>query len=169
MPPLRPLDARGRDSHGTPSPSGDPAALDQAAALGRALDREHAAVFMYGALVALVDPSASAGISAVLAAHRARRDSVAELMDSLGLAPVIAAPVYEPPAAIDSSASALRAAAIVEEDCACAWHVVIVRATTRLVREAGVDALSGCARSAASWRLALGDQPATEAFPGSPA
>ncbi|WP_149359946.1 DUF4439 domain-containing protein [Lolliginicoccus suaedae] len=165
---FRPRDARRRDSHGIASPAGEPESLDEAAALGRALDREHAAVFLYGTLLAFVEGPATTAVRAALAAHRARRDSVVEAMDSLGLAPVIAAPAYKAPTDIDSSASAIRAAAIIEDDCARAWHAVIVRATARPVREAAVDALASSARTAASWRIALGDQPATEAFPGSP-
>ncbi|MBD8505462.1 ferritin-like domain-containing protein [Hoyosella sp. G463] len=168
MPPLRPLGPHARDSHGSPGPGNDPASLDEASALARALDREHAAVYVYGMLQAFADASARAGVGAALAVHRARRDAVAELLATRGMAPVIAAPAYEPPADIDSSASALRVAAIIEDDCARAWHAVIVRATARTVREAAIDALSECARTAASWRIALGDQPATEPFPGSP-
>ncbi|GGC60539.1 ferritin-like domain-containing protein [Hoyosella rhizosphaerae] len=135
-------------------------------ALAYALDREHAAVFLYGAIAAFIRNDQRNSVSLALAAHRSRRDAIVDLIAESNHPPVVPAPAYHTSFPVNSDASALDAALVVETDCAAAWRAVVERTAVREVRATAVDALSDASVRATRWRLVLDQSPATEAFPG---
>lgn len=136
-------------------------------ALGKAVDAENAAIFTYGVITAFVSGSRRAAVSRDVAAHRARRDALAEAIRSSGAKAPEAAAGYTLPVAVADSGSAARAALAAESDCEAAFRALLEKAGSADARRLGVDGLTETALRAARWRVELRVLPTTEAFPGS--
>lgn len=136
-------------------------------ALQGALAAEHAAVWGYGVAGARLTGAELTMARAREAAHRARRDAVAETLHAGGVDPVAAAPAYRLPFPVTGRASALSLAVRLEDGVARAWLPVVGASTDRAARASALAALSDAAVAAARWRLlAAPGTPPTVAFPG---
>jgi hypothetical protein len=133
-------------------------------ALQAALAGEHAAVWareLAGGVLAATDPGAAEAARAAVAAHRARRDALAELLVRRGAEPVAARPAYGLPFPLADAAAAQRLAATVEDRLA-AVYADLVAASTGQPRAVGAAGLL----AAATATIAAGGPAA--AFPGLP-
>ena len=94
-----------------------PASADAAdiAALQAALAAEHAAVYGYGIVGAMVTGGAETLARADWLAHQEARDTLEAMLVKLGATPVAASPAYQLPFAVTGEASAVRLAAALED------------------------------------------------------
>lgn len=138
-------------------------------ALVDALNVEYAAVFAYGVIAAFSNPTRDPLVAEYAADHRARRDSTVDALVAADVTPPESAAGFSVPFPVTDPVTAAQLAVRVEDDCAVAWRSVIERASSGLIREVGVSALTDAARRGASWRAILGIFPSTTAFPGLPA
>lgn len=141
------------------TPASPPAAAVEA--LDATLAAEHAAVYAYGVIGAVVDPAAEEAVRAraCYEAHRARRDRLEQVLRELGAEPVAAEPGYALPAPVTGASGATRLAVRVEDGCAAAYAGLVSGSAGRL-RDDAVGWLSDAAVRALDWGA-----PAT-AFPG---
>ncbi|WP_127782375.1 DUF4439 domain-containing protein [Rhodococcus sp. X156] len=149
-----------------------PDAAEQQQALADAVAAEHAAVFAYGVVDAHASPQRQAWVTAVSAAHRARRDATSEALRATGATPPHAAAGYTLPVAVNDPITAAELGVRVETETAVAWRAVLERsapdASATGLRATAAAALTDCAVRAAYWRAALTTNPVTTAFPGQP-
>lgn len=145
-----------------------PLGQDTVAALQTALATEHAAVWAYGVVGALLPPEHRSQVEEAAAAHRARRDTTERLLAGAGTEPVPAEASYRTPQPVTGPAEALTLAVTAETDTAEAWRSAIERSTGKRVRGPALDALVGAAVRASRWRAVAGTPPLTVPFPGTP-
>ncbi|HET7327330.1 MAG TPA: ferritin-like domain-containing protein [Nocardioidaceae bacterium] len=128
--------------------------------LQTALAAEHAAVFAYGVIGAVLGAASEAAdadlAAAGYAAHRRRRD---QLIARLGQDAVAAEAAYALPFDVDSERSARRLGRLVEQRCAAVYADVVSR-TAGEARMLAATALTDCAVRGLGW----GVEP--EPFPG---
>ncbi len=126
-----------------------------------ALAAEHAAVYAYGVVGGILDPTSvlSTPVREAYAAHEARRDRLEMLVRGLGVDPVAARPGYTLPQQVTGAASAARLAVRVEDSCAVAYAAVVATSTGDL-RRGAVDWLTDAATRGLDWGAA------PVAFPG---
>jgi hypothetical protein len=136
------------------------------AALFDAVAGEHGVIYGYGLVSAHSTPDANDLVSAALAEHRARREEAIARLAARNVAAPLPAPGYQMPIVVDSPVDAAKLAVRMEEDSAVAWRAVLERATTNDDRAFAVTALTESAVTAAKWRVDVGTQPTTVAFPG---
>ncbi|MFZ2176670.1 MAG: ferritin-like domain-containing protein [Rhodococcus sp. (in: high G+C Gram-positive bacteria)] len=136
--------------------------------LADALVTEHAAVFAYGVVAAFSNPVRAGQVAADAAAHRARRDSLTDVLTAAGRSAPLADSGYILPFPVADPIAAAQLAAQVEADTAVAWRAVVEHGETADTRSLGVDALTAAAIREATWRVALGTDPVTDPFPGRP-
>lgn len=133
--------------------------------LQQALAAEHAAVYLYGVLVArLPDDAAEVTADALAAAydeHRDRRDQLTARLRSVGATPEAAAPGYDLPEPLGTIGTVLGAARAAEA-AAAQTYAALVAASAAETRQWAISALSASAVRATT----LG-APA-EPFPGAP-
>ena len=129
------------------------------AALQGALAAEHAAVYGYGVVGAMLAGSEQADARADWTAHQVARDTLAAMLTKLGATPVAASPAYALPFAVTSANTAARLAATLEEGVTRAYLGLVAVSDQRL-RRFGAMAMQDAAQRAASWRGS------TLAFPG---
>src|SRR5262245_8696405 len=150
-----------------PAPAGrlpdgplDSSAVD---ALQDALAAEHAAVFGYGALGALLSGAALARAHEAHDAHRRRRDRLDQFIRRVGAQPRPAAAAYRLPFAVSSADRARRLAAGIEDGVADAYGwLVTVAGRGSSLRTDAAGWLTEAALRAAGWRRA------SRALPGLP-
>jgi hypothetical protein len=127
------------------------------------LSAEHAAIYVYAALIGRLpttaDDTVSRAVSAAYAEHVGRRAELSATLRAAGVEPVVAAPVYRLPLPLGTAAQ-VQDAAIATETRAAETYAALVAAASGEIRSWAVSALS----SAAVRLLTLG-APAT-AFPG---
>jgi len=137
-------------------------------ALADALAAEHAAIFAYGAIGAmLAGEQAEAAASAELG-HRARRDALVLRLAELGAPIPPPEPTYLLPVEVTDADGARRLAVLVYERAAAVWRAALA-VTSGTDRELALDSLISCAVWATRWRAAGGMAPTTVPFPGRPA
>lgn len=161
--PAQPLPAQ------PPPPSGDPgdgplADSDTRDAVTTAMSTEHAAIWSYGLASAYLP--ATAGLDTAIAAHRARRDALAALLETNGVVAPPAAAAYATPAPVTDAASAAALLAVAEDDTAAVWRAVVERTDDPDLRRVGTDAVIGAATVGARWRRLAGRTPLVPVFPG---
>jgi Domain of unknown function (DUF4439) len=132
------------------------------AALQAALAAEHAAVYGYGVVGAMLTGAALAEARADWTAHQVARDTLESMLTRLGATPVAASPAYELPFAVTGAASAKGLAAALEEGVTQAYLGVVAVNNAQL-RTFGATAMQTSANRAVTWRGS------TVAFPGMPA
>jgi Domain of unknown function (DUF4439) len=142
-------------------------------ALQGALAAEHAAIWVYGVVEALVSATVSGTLEGQLeqaaTAHQARRDATERVLIDAGALPVPPEPGYLTPEPVTDAASALRLAITAETDAAAAWRSVVERSPADPgLRGTALDALTGAAVQATRWRATAGTSPLTVPFPGAP-
>ncbi|NLG56631.1 MAG: ferritin-like domain-containing protein [Rhodococcus sp.] len=138
-------------------------------ALAEALAVEHGSVFAYGVVAAFASPERATLVLEGLAAHRSRRDFTTSVLQEAGVEPPVAAAGYAMPFPVTDPIAAAQLAAQIEVDAAIAWRGVVEHAEIAEVRRMGLAAMNDAATREAHWRIALGEDPATRAFPGQPA
>jgi hypothetical protein len=131
------------------------------AALQAALAAEHAAVYGYGIVGAMVTGGAVTLARADWLAHQEARDTLEAMLVKLGATPVAASPAYQLPFAVTGAASAVRLAAALEDGVTQAY-LAVVAVTDRTLRSFGALAMQPPANRALAWRGT------TVAFPGMP-
>src|SRR6185437_12533689 len=95
------------------------------AALQGALAAEHAAVYGYGIVGALLAGGAQSHARASWAAHQVARDNLVTLLTKLGATPVAASPAYQLPFAVTNANSAKQLAAALEDGVTRAYLAVV--------------------------------------------
>lgn len=153
------------------TPAGDAEQLsdNDIDALGFALQAENAAIYSYGLITAYGNPGRRDQVAIHTAAHRARRDGAEALLSAAGAAAPAAAAGYTVPFPVTDANSAAELAVAAEQDAAVAWRSALERADSERVRTVAIDNLTDSAIRTGNWRLALGVEPPTTAFPGQPA
>ncbi|GAB3555758.1 rubrerythrin [Actinopolyspora lacussalsi] len=133
----------------------------------KALEAEHAAVWLYGLATAFTEDSkVRSGIDEAAATHREHRDRTRGLLRAAGVAPPSAEPAYRPPKTVTDQNSALRALLAAEQDCSIGWLAVLERSENRQLSELALTCLTDAATRATRWRSRLGIEPSASAFPG---
>ncbi|GAB2920005.1 ferritin-like domain-containing protein [Streptomyces mayteni] len=115
-----------------------------------ALAAEHAAVYGYGVVGALIADDRSREADEAYAAHRARRDALHRTVRDLGGTPVASAAGYALPFEVPDGEAAVRLAAELESRLAGAY-VGLVGATEGDARREAAAALREVAVRAARW------------------
>lgn len=153
----------------SPTPVVIPLSENDIEVLSLALQSENAAVYSYGLITAYGNAGRREQVAVHAEAHRARRDATASLLAAGGTEAPPAAAGYTVPFPVTDPASAAQLAVAAEEDSATAWRSALERADAEPVRSLAIDNLTDSAIRAGNWRIALGTQPPTTAFPGQPA
>ena len=129
------------------------------AALQGALAAEHAAVYGYGVVGAMLAGPGQADARADWLAHQVARDTLEAMLTRLGATPVAASPAYRLPFAVTGTASAQRLAATLEEGVTRAY-LGLVAVNNPALRTLGARAMQTSANRATAW------SGITVAFPG---
>ena len=132
------------------------------AALQGALAAEHAAVYGYGVVGAVLAGTAQADARSDWTAHQVARDALITMLNKLGATPVAASPAYELPFPVTSPKSAARLAAILENGVTRAY-LGLVAVNNPTLRAFAAQAMQTSANRALAW------SGTTTAFPGMPA
>ena len=130
-------------------------------ALQGALAAEHAAVYGYGVVGAMLTGAALAQARAGWTAHQVARDTLEAMLTRLGATPVAASPAYELPFAVTGPASAKELAAALENGVTRAY-LALVAVDDPALRTFGAKAMQISANRATAW------SGITVAFPGMP-
>jgi hypothetical protein len=137
-------------------------ARTETAALQSALAAEHAAVYGYGVVGAMLAGTGQAAVArADWLAHQGARDSLEAMLTKLGATPVAASPAYTLPFAVTGAKSAERLAAAIEDGVTRAY-LGLVAVSDPALRSFGARAMQTSASRAAAW------SGTTIAFPGMP-
>jgi hypothetical protein len=131
------------------------------AALQAALAAEHAAVYGYGVVGAMLTGARQQAARADWIAHQVARDKLEAMLSRLGATPVAASPAYRLPFAVTGSASAARLAAELEDGVTRAY-LGIVAVRDSALRSFGARAMQAAAGRSTAW------SGSTQAFPGMP-
>jgi Domain of unknown function (DUF4439) len=131
------------------------------AALQAALAAEHAAVYGYGVVGAMLTGGPQSLARTDWIAHQDARDTLQQMLVKLGATPVAASPAYQLPFPVTGEASAVRLAAALEDGVTRAY-LGLVAVTDRTLRSFGALAMQPPANRAVAWRGT------TVAFPGMP-
>ncbi|MET3803503.1 hypothetical protein ABIB25_000487 [Nakamurella sp. UYEF19] len=148
----------------TAAPSGKLSALT-AKALQVALAAEQVAVWAYD-LVAAYDPADADEIAVIRAGHLARQGATASLLIKGGASAPGPAPAYSLPMKVTEVVGARALSAVIEGDCAAAWHSVIGTTDSGSLRTIALAGLSDSAVWLTMLRIAAKTIPATVPFPG---
>jgi hypothetical protein len=131
-------------------------------ALQGALAAEHAAIYGYGIVGAMLANGLQSQAGAYWVAHQEARDTLEAMLVKLGATPMAASPAYQLPFAVTGEAAAVRLA-VVLEDGAVQAYLGVVAVTDPTLRSFGAVAMQPPANRAVVWRGS------TVAFPGMPA
>jgi hypothetical protein len=131
------------------------------AALQGALAAEHAAVYGYGVVGAMLPGREQADARTDWTAHQVARDTLEAMLTRLGATPVAASPAYALPFAVTSVKSAARLAATLEEGVTRAY-LGLVAVSNPTLRAFAAQAMQTAANRSTAW------SGATQAFPGMP-
>jgi hypothetical protein len=123
------------------------------------LAAEHAAVYGYGMVGAVLGGAEQAAARADWVTHQESRDSVTALLVKLGATPVAASPAYELPFAVADAASARKLAAALEDGVTRAY-LGLVAVSDPALRSFAAQSMQPAASRAVAWRGT------TVAFPG---
>ena len=132
------------------------------AALQGALAAEHAAVYGYGIVGAMLTGAKQAGARTDWTAHQVARDTVITMLTRLGAAPAAASPAYKLPFAVTNAESAAKLAAALENGVTRAY-LGLVAVNNPSLRAFAARAMQTSANRALAW------SGTTTAFPGMPA
>jgi len=137
------------------------AASASVAALQGALAAEHAAVYGYGVVGAMLTGARRASAHTDWIAHQVARDTLVTMLTRLGATPVAASPAYELPFGVTSAKSAAKLAATLEEGVTRAY-LGLVAVSNPALRTFAAQAMQTSANRALTW------SGTTTAFPGMP-
>jgi hypothetical protein len=131
------------------------------AALQDALAAEHAAVYGYGVVGAMLAGTEQASARADWTAHQFARDKLIAMLTKLGATPVAASPAYKLPFAVTGAKSAAMLAATLENGVTRAY-LALVAVSNPTLRAFAAQAMQVSANRATVW------SGTTVAFPGMP-
>lgn len=151
---------------GTVEPSASVVPEDAVAPLQKALDAEHAAVWVYGLVSAFLPANYTAGVADGSHEHQDRRDACVRMLDAAGATPDVPEPAYITPKPVADATSAKSVVATAESDAATAWAGVLDGTDDKALRAVALTALLGSARRGTRWRQAAGESPAVVALIG---
>lgn len=137
------------------------AASGPVAALQGALAAEHAAVYGYGVVGAMLTGANQANARTDWTAHQVARDRLVTMLTRLGATPVAASPAYELPFSVTSAKSAAKLAAALEEGVTRAY-LGLVAVSNPALRTFAAQSMQTSANRALAW------SGTTTAFPGMP-
>lgn len=137
------------------------AAGAEVAALQGALAAEHAAVYGYGVVGAMLAGTAQAEARADWTAHQVARDTLEAMLTRLGATPVAASTAYVLPFAVTDARSAEKLAATLENGVTRAY-LGLVAVSDPALRSFGARSMQTSADRATAWTGT------TQAFPGMP-
>lgn len=138
-------------------------------ALRDALGAEYAAAWVYDLTTAFVsEDRVRSAVREAVASHRGRRDAARRLLRDAGVEPPPPDAAYRVPRQVTDQDSAIRLLITTEEDCAVGWRAVLEAGDSQRVRRSALDGLTTAATRATRWRITVGEQPPTPAFPGVP-
>ncbi|MGH3278787.1 MAG: ferritin-like domain-containing protein [Trebonia sp.] len=132
---------------------------DAIAALQDALAAEHAAVYGYGVVGAMLAGTAQSDARADWIAHQVARGTLVTMLTKLGATPVAASPAYRLPLPVTSAKSARKLAVTLENGVTRAY-LAVVAVTDPALRSFGARAMQTSANRAVTW------SGTTVAFPG---
>ena len=132
-------------------------------ALQSVLAGEYACGYAYGLIGAQLGGAPREHARRDLADHSASRDTLRRLLLSRGVDPAPAAAAYNPPFAVNTPATALRLAALVEDRLALVWADLVASASSAGDAELTTLAVAGVAASAVRSSSWSGE---AQAFPG---
>ena len=138
------------------------ASSTEIAALQGALAAEHAAVYGYGVVGAMLAGTAQADARTDWTAHQVARDTLAAMLTKLGATPVAASPAYKLPFAVTSAKSAEKLAATLENGVTRAY-LGLVAVNNHTLRTFAAQSMQVAANRSTAW------SGTTIAFPGMPA
>jgi hypothetical protein len=131
------------------------------AALQGALAAEHAAVYGYGVVGAMLPGNEQADARADWTAHQVARDTLEAMLAKLGATPVAASPAYALPFPVTSASTAAKLAATLEEG-VTRGYLGLVAVSNPTLRAFAAKAMQASANRALAW------SGSTVAFPGMP-
>jgi hypothetical protein len=131
------------------------------AALQGALAAEHAAVYGYGVVGAMLSGAAQSDARADWIAHQVARDTLVTMLAGLGATPVAASPAYKLPFAVTNANTAKQLAAALEDGVTSAY-LAVVAVSDEVLRSFGAQAMQTSANRSVAWTGT------TLAFPGMP-
>jgi hypothetical protein len=120
------------------------------AALQGTLAAEHAAVYGYGVVGAMLTGTEQADARADWTAHQFARDTLIQMLTTLGATPVAASPAYKLPFDVTSAQSAARLAATLENGVTRAY-LVLVAVSNPTLRTFAAQAMQISANRAVAW------------------
>jgi hypothetical protein len=132
------------------------------AALQGALAAEHAVVYGYGVVGAMLTGTEQSDARTYWTAHQVARDTLVTMLVKLGATPVAASPAYKLPFAVTGTESAARLAAVLENGVTRAY-LGLVAVSDPALRTFAAQAMQASASRALAW------SGTTIAFPGMPA
>ncbi|MEP9413609.1 ferritin-like domain-containing protein [Gordonia sp. VNQ95] len=135
-------------------------------AMSAAVETQNAAIFTYGVATAFISSARRPMLEEFIAEHRTERDRLTAAITAAGGTAPEAAAGYTLPITVNDPVSAARVVLDSEIDCTVAYRALLEQADGAPARTLGVDGLTSSALRAARWRVALGERPATVAFPG---
>jgi len=130
-------------------------------ALQGALAAEHAAVYGFGVVGALLTGTGQTDARGAWIAHENERDALIQMLTNLGATPVAASPAYQLPFPVTDAQSARQLAATIEDGVTRAYLGVVAVNDTKL-RDFGARMMQTSANRASIW------SGTTVAFPGMP-
>ncbi|MGH8793641.1 MAG: ferritin-like domain-containing protein [Stackebrandtia sp.] len=131
------------------------------------LEAEHAAIFAYGAAGPFLSEELQKVVAEAENTRRDRRDALVVLLLDSGREAPPAKPAYTLPTEVSDSQSAAELVGDVENAAVEVWRAAVAD-TSGDDRLAAVEAYAESAVLVARWRRAIGETPATTAFPGRP-
>jgi hypothetical protein len=151
---------------GSVTPTTSVVPSEAVAPLQKALDAEHAAVWVYGLVSAFLPSNYAAGVADGAHEHQDRRDACVRMLDAADATPDGPEPAYITPKAVTDATSAKSVVATAESDAATAWAGVLDGTDDKALRAVALTALLGSARRGTRWRQAAGESPAAVALIG---
>ncbi|MGI8720865.1 MAG: ferritin-like domain-containing protein [Geodermatophilaceae bacterium] len=134
--------------------------------LQAALRSEHVAIWGYGIVGASVGLESRQAVRDVDAAHRSRRDELADLIRLRGADPERAEASYELPSPVADPPSALTLAASLEAGVATGYAFAVSRSESQRAKAFALAALTDAALRLTDWHQLSGVAPVTPEFPG---
>lgn len=134
--------------------------------LQAALRAEHSAIWGYGIVGAAVVLESRQAVRDVDAAHRARRDELADLIRLRGADPEPSQASYELPFPVADQAGALKLAALLEDGVAKGYAFAVSRADSQRAKGFSLAALTDAALRQTTWQQLTGVAPFSPEFPG---
>ncbi|MCI2420320.1 ferritin-like domain-containing protein [Saccharopolyspora sp. K220] len=142
---------------------------DAGNALRSALSAEHAALWVYGLASAFAgEARVRDAIDDAVAQHQRLRDTAERALRDAAQPSAVAQPAYDVGEPVGDQKSAIGLLVKAENDCEIGWRSVLENTEDAALRGTALDGLTTSATRATRWRLTIGQQPATNPFPGQP-